>query len=73
MRSEEEKRYDVFHRTWWKEASRPGYPNNLEPAPGEKHYLAKNVSWSGARALCDDWNAENEPGRYSDKAEFEEA
>lgn len=26
-------RFDVFIRRWWKDATRPGWPNNLEPNP----------------------------------------
>lgn len=68
---EDDSKYDVFHRTWWKE--NPSWPKGLEPCPGERHYLARNVSYSIARQMCKEWNSENEPGRLSDKAEFEEA
>jgi len=67
----DEKRYDVFHRTWWQE--NPSWPNGLEPEAGERHYLAHDVSYKVARAMCEDWNDNHEPGRLSDKAEFEEA
>ena len=66
-------KYNVFHRTWWKEADKPGWPNDLEPEAGERHYIARGVSYSVARQICKEWCEENEPGRYSDKAEFEEA
>ncbi len=62
--------YHVFHRTWWKEATRPGWPNNLEPGAGEKHTIAVGCSWAEARAACDEWNANNERGRFGDRAEF---
>ena len=64
-------KYNVFHRTWWKE--NPSWPDGREPGAGEKHYLAENVSRQIALAICAEWNAENEPGPLSDKAEFEEA
>lgn len=65
--------YNVFHRTFWKAAESPGWPNNREPHLGEKTYLAHDVSWSVARDICDEWNATHDPGLLSDKAEFEEA
>lgn len=65
-------RYNVFHRTWWKEAESAGWPKNLEPCIGKKHYIKHNVNYSEAVKLCKDWNETHEPGRYSDKAEFEE-
>jgi hypothetical protein len=64
-------KYNVFHRTWW--AENPSWPKGLEPCLGKKHKLAKNVSYEIARAICKDWNSEHEPGKLSDKAEFEEA
>jgi hypothetical protein len=66
-----EKRYDVFHRTWW--AENTSWPKGLEPFAGNKHYLARDVSFNVARAMCKDWNEMHEAGRLSDKAEFEEA
>jgi hypothetical protein len=65
--------YDVFTRTWWKENKSGCWPNNLEPCPGEKTYLANNVSRETALLLCDEYNATHEPGRLSLKAEFTEA
>jgi hypothetical protein len=66
--------YNVFHRTWWKEAT-PGtcWPNNLEPEPGERHEIANHVTRADAIELCKRYNSTHEPGRYSDKAEFEES
>ncbi len=68
----DEKRYDVFHRTWWREAEPLDgrWPNNLVPCAGEKHYLAHGLTGAEARAMCKEWNDEHDPGRYSDKAEF---
>lgn len=59
----------VFHRTWWKHNSR--YPDGLEPCPGTKITLAVVNTEEVARAICKDWNDAHEPGRYSDKAEYE--
>lgn len=64
-------KYNVFHRTWWR--PNPSWPGGREPGVGESHYLAKGVSYSVARQMCKEWNAEHEPGLLSDKAEFEEA
>jgi hypothetical protein len=62
--------YNVFHRTWWVE--NPAWPKGLEPQLGKKHYLVKGVnSEKLARELCEDWNEQHEPGRLSDKAEYE--
>jgi hypothetical protein len=65
--------YDVFTRTWWKEATGPGWPNNLEPEAGEKTHIARGITWAAARHLCEWFKENNDPGRYSLKAEFEEA
>ena len=61
------KRYDVFHRTWWQ----PGAHGGRVPGAGRRHYLARDVSYDVARAMCRDWNSRHDPGFYSDKAEFE--
>ena len=62
--------YDVFVRTWWKES--PGWPNGLEPCPGEKHYIGHHLIYEDALAMCDEYNSTHEPGRLSKKAEFTE-
>lgn len=64
--------YNVFVRDWWKEATEAGWPNNLEPGPGPKEYLAYGVTYAEARAMCKEYNESHESGRYSRKAEFEE-
>jgi len=65
--------YRVFTRTWWKEADRPGWPHNLEPCPGRKTTIRKNVKTEeDARAICRAYNDTHKPGRYSRKAEYEE-
>ena len=63
--------YHVFHRTWWKH--NPTWPNQLEPCAGRKHTIGEAESIDEARAMCKGWNASNNPGRFSDKAEFERA
>lgn len=63
--------YNVFHRTWWRR--NPDWPNGLEPEAGERHYIARGVTYEHARELCQEWNAAHDPGELSDKAEFEEA
>jgi hypothetical protein len=65
--------YCVFTRTWWKEATSAGWPNNLEPQAGTRSYRGhpKGLTYSEAREYCQDWNDSHDPGRYSRKAEFE--
>lgn len=65
------KRYDVFHRTWWKKNA--GWPRGLEPQAGERHYLAHDVDYSTALEMCEDYNSSHDPGELSNKAEFDEA
>ena len=59
-------RYDVFHRTWW--TANPARPGVREPGAGERHYLARDVSLSVARAMCRDWNARHAFHFRHDKA-----
>lgn len=69
---DDEQLFDVFHRNWWKEATRGGWPNNLEPDPhAERHPIAEGVTREEALELCAEYNSTHEPGRYADKAEFE--
>jgi len=64
--------YNVFSRTWW--ADNPEYPDGLEPCPGRKRYIKRGVKTEKeARAICAAWNSKNTPGRYSLKAEYENA
>lgn len=66
------KKYNVFHRTWWRENS--GWPNGLEPEAGKRHYLIRGVtSETLAQQICRDWNGCHEPGKLSDKAEYDSA
>jgi len=71
--SESNERYNVFTRTWWRNAgaNEHGWPKGLVPCPGKKHYLARNVDYTEARAICERYNSTHNPGRYSRKAEFE--
>jgi hypothetical protein len=62
--------YRVFHRVWW--CPNPAWPQGREPHLGKRTIIAANLTWSEARQLCDEWNREHDPGRWSRKAEFEE-
>lgn len=63
--------YKVFVRTWWREARTQGWPNNLEPCPGDKTYIGETADEEEAREMCRQFNTRNPPGRYSRKAEYE--
>lgn len=67
--------YNVFTRTWWKPATTAGWPSGREPSPGRKSRRGhpQRVSFEAAREYCQAWNATHNPGRWSRKAEFEEA
>ncbi len=64
------KRYDVFIRTWYIYDGK-----KIVPGPGEKSYIpeAQGLTRTEARAFCEKWNDEHEPGELSYKAEFEES
>lgn len=64
-------RYRVFTRTWWKR--NPSWPDGREPHVGRKSYAGhpSGVTEEEARTYCRQWNAENDPGPMSRKAEFE--
>lgn len=66
--------YKVFTRVWWKEAEQRGlWPDNLEPHCGRKTTISKNVkTQEEARSICEVYNKNHSPGRYSRKAEYEE-
>jgi hypothetical protein len=66
---ESEKKYDVFHRTWWR---RDDYGGRI-PGVGPRSYIARGLSYSLAREVAREWNEEHEPGELSDKAELEES
>ena len=62
--------FHVFHRTWWR--ANPDWPGGLEPEAGPKTTIARNIATAErAREICAEWNAAHDPGRLSDKAEFE--
>ena len=62
--------YQVFTRTWW--AHNKDWPNGLEPCPGRKTTIHRNVETAEeARALCQEYNRTHKPGKLSRKLEFE--
>lgn len=63
-------RYCVFIRTWWR--LNPDWPNGLEPSAGPKHHIARNLCYRDARAMCQQWNRDHNPGRLGRKAEFDQ-
>lgn len=63
-------KYKVFTRRWFR--ANPEWPDGLEPCPGRKTTLRKGLGLDQARALCEQWNSDNDPGKYSRKAEFEQ-
>jgi hypothetical protein len=69
--------YDVFVRDWWR---RPDHydpdlnPNARVPYPGApRRYIARGVSETEARELCQEYAATHSPGWRSRKAEYESA
>ena len=67
----EKQRYRIFVRTWWKE--NPAWPNGLEPEAGPEKTIGYAATEREAIQKCAEWNAKNEPGRFSRKAEYTEA
>lgn len=61
-------RYEIFHRTWWKE--NPAWPNGLEPGVGRSHHIGYVETEEEARDWCKAWCRDHAPGRLSDKAEY---
>jgi len=62
--------YSVFVRNWWKE--NPSWPNGLEPSPGKRTYLARDIETEQeARAMCREYCEAHAPGRLSRKAEYQ--
>lgn len=61
--------YYCFTRTWWKKSA--GWPNGLEPCPGERRTVAKGMTRDEALEFCKEWNASHDPGRLSRKCEFD--
>ena len=56
------KRFEVFHRTWWRAEGVPGV--------GESHHVGWANTEAHARHLCRRWNATHTPGPLSDRAEY---
>ena len=68
----EQTRYVIFHRRWWKANS--SWPGGLEPEASRPRIIREVVGdIETARAACREWQAVNPPGKFSDKAEFQEA
>lgn len=68
----EQTRYVIFHRRWWKANS--SWPDGLEPEASRPRIIREVVGdIETARAACREWQAVNPPGKFSDKAEFQEA
>lgn len=64
--------FRIFVRNWWK--PNPSWPGGREPDPcADREYLDEVETEEEARAMCREWNRENEPGHLSRKAEYEEA
>lgn len=63
-------RYYVFTRTWWK--PNKSWPDGREPHAGRRTTLRRNLSYTEARAMCQEWNANHKPGPMSRKAEFDQ-
>ena len=61
--------YRIFTRDWWR--NNKDWPNGLEPYAGKKRTRGHANTESDARAFCMTWNACHEPGRLSNKAEYE--
>ena len=59
--------FKVFKRAWWRRDAN----GKIVPNPGgRKTTLRTGLTESEARAFCARYNAENEPGPLSIKAEF---
>ena len=58
--------YMVFKRAWWRLEG-----GKLVPHPGaRKTILRRGLTESEARKFCQEYNATNQPGRLSVKAEY---
>lgn len=69
---DDEPRYRVFTRTWWR--YNPAWPGGREPRAGPQSYRGhpKNLTWDEAFQYCKQWSATHPPGLLSRKAEFEQ-
>lgn len=56
------RRFEVFHRTWWRAEGVPGV--------GESHHVGWANTEAHARHLCRRWNSTHTPGPLSDRAEY---
>ena len=66
--------YRVFVRNWWKDNFDGTWPNNLEPdSAAKERFLGTFSTEEAARQRCAIYNDPHEAGRYSRKAEYEEA
>ena len=70
-KTEYEKLYNVFVRTWWSYNTK--WPGGKEPSPGKRRYLKRRVTYAEAMDICSAYNSTHEPGPLSKKCEFEEA
>tara|TARA_R100001086_G_C11691190_1_gene218596 strand:- start:32 stop:229 length:198 start_codon:yes stop_codon:yes gene_type:complete len=62
--------YKVFIRTWW--IDNKDWPKGLEPCVGKSRTIKRDIPTEDkARQIAQEWNANNEAGRYSLKAEFD--
>lgn len=65
-------KYVIFHRRWWRANS--AWPDGLEPCASRPSKIREVVGdIETARAACREWQATHPAGKYSDKAEFQEA
>jgi hypothetical protein len=61
--------YTVFTRNWWKE--NPSYPDGLEPDGSAKKTKLKTAdSEEEARAICREYNENNQETRLGRRAEY---
>ena len=56
------RRFEVFHRTWWRAEGVPGV--------GESHHIGWAQTEARARYMCRRWNASHDAGPLSDRAEY---
>jgi hypothetical protein len=58
--------YRAFHRTWWRMEG-----GKRVPGAGRRTALGRHLTEDEARRVCQQWNAEHNPGKLSRKAEYE--
>jgi len=70
-----ERRYDVFHRTWWRWAKAGLFHQRRAkiPGAGRRTYIARGISFELACRVAKEYNDSHEPGKLSRKAELEES